>query len=496
MNGRMNRSRTTLAASAIALGMVALAQNEEDALRYSRTAPGGTARSWSLAGAFGAIGADPASATINPAGFGLYNASELSMTIGFEANNADATYYGTKASAGQQRMSVNNLALVLNYPNKGGDWRGGSFGISYDRQASYHWKELAKGDRVPSTILQRFVNEANGTAYSVLENLDSGPFPFTSGLAWYVYGIDTVPGTVDQYAPGIPFGSDTKQEHSIDASGRLSSTNIFYGGNYMDKLYIGMALGIIGTKYERYTKHTETSLDESIDLKTVQYKEDLLTTGNGIDVKLGVIGRITERVRLGAAFHSPMWLLLNDSYGYEMLTAFRAGDGFKEPSATGTYSYRVRTPWRAVLSGVYQAGKHGLVSVDYTYADQRSAHLGVSRDFQDNGEFDLANELIRNSFVGTHSLRVGTEWRSGNWYFRGGWAYQPDPYSEEDARHGTAYKQYTGGIGYRATHYSIDLAAVYGMRDGKYFQYTPALVKPTEAAYTDLRTFVTFALRP
>jgi hypothetical protein len=191
-----------------------------------------------------------------------------------------------------------------------------------------------------------------------------------------------------------------------------------------------------------------------------------------------------------------MWLLLNDSYGYEMLTAFRAGDGYKEPSSTGTYSYRVRTPWRAVLSGVYQAGKHGLVSVDYTYADHRSSHLGVSRDYVDNGEFDLANELIRNSFVGTHSLRVGTEWRSGNWYFRGGWAYRPDPYSEDDARRGTAYKQYTGGIGYRTTHYSIDLAALYGMRDGKYFTYTPSLVKPVEAAYSDFRTFITFALRP
>lgn len=492
MNGPMSRSRIALAACALALGMAALAQNEEDALRYSAIGPGGTARSWSLAGAFGAIGADPSSATINPAGFGLYNASELSVTLGFEANNADATHYGTKASAGQQRMSMNNMALVLNYPNKGGDWRGGSFGISYDRQASYNWKELAKGERVPSTILQRFVNEANGSHYDDLADF----FPFTSFLAWQTYGIDTIPGTTDQYAPGIPLGSDTKQEHSIDASGRLSSTNIFYGGNYMDKLYLGVALGIIGTKYERNTKHVETSLDESIDLKTVQYKEDLLTTGNGIDVKFGVIGRATERVRLGAAFHSPMWLLLNDSYSYEMLTAFRGGDGFKEPSTTGTFSYRIKTPWRAVLSGVYQAGKHGLVSVDYTYADYRNSRLRPSREFQDEYDYVRENDLIKNSFVGTHSLRVGTEWRSGNWYFRGGWAYQPDPYSKDDARHGTAYKQYSGGIGYRATHYSIDLAALYGMRDGKYFQYTPALVKPTEAAYSDFRTFVTFALRP
>lgn len=490
----MNNVRTPLAACALALGMSALAQNEEDALRYSNIGPGGTARSWALAGAFGAVGADPVSGSINPAGFGLYNASELSMTLGFEVNNADATHYGTKATAGQQRMSVNNMALALNYPNpNGGDWRGGTFGITYDRQASYYWKELAQGDRVPSTILQRFVNEANGTPYS---DLEGGAFPFTSGLAWYAYGMDTVPGTTDQYTPGIPFGSDTKQEHSIDATGRLSTTNFFYGNNYKDKLYVGLALGLVGVRYERYTKHTETSLDESIDLKTVLYKEDLITTGNGIDVKLGVIGRVSDRVRLGASFHTPMWLLLNDSYNYAMITSFRAGDGFKQESDPGTFSYRVITPWRATASGVYQAGKHGLVSVDYTFTDFRNARLRSSREYRDVYDFALENDTVKTSFIAAHSLRVGTEWRSGNWYFRGGWAYQPDPYSDKDARHGTAYKQYSGGIGYRTTHYSIDLAAVYGMRDGKYFQYPSALVKATDAAYSDFRTFITFALRP
>ncbi len=491
----MSRLGIALAACTIVLGPLCWAQNEEDALRFSRIVPGGTARSWSMAGAFGAVGADPASATINPAGFGLYNASEFSMTLGFEVNNAAATHYGTKASAGQQRMSLNNMALVLNYPNQGGDWRGGTFGISYDRQASFHWKELARGDDVPSTILQRFVNEANGTSWRRVEN---DAFPFTSSLAWWTYGIDTIPGDSMQFAPGIPFGSSTQQEHSIDASGRMNSTSFFYANNYLDKLYIGLAIGVVGVRYERYTRHNETSLDESVDLHTLQYKEDLITTGNGFDVKLGIIGRLSERVRLGASFHSPMWLLLNDSYSYEMQTAFRAGDSHKKASPTGTYSYRVNTPWSVTASGVYQAGKHGLVSVDYTYTDYRTARLRASRDLaaEDQYDFELENGLIKDAFTGTHALRVGTEWRSGHWYFRGGWAYQPDPYADQDARHGTAYKQYTGGIGYRATHWSLDLATLYGLRDGRYFQYTPTLVKPTDAAYTDFRTLITFALRP
>ena len=148
------------------------------------------------------------------------------------------------------------------------------------------------------------------------------------------------------------------------------------------------------------------------------------------------------------------------------------------------------------MSGVYQAGKHGLVSVDYTYTDYRDSRLRASREYQDTYDYALENDLIRKSFSGTHSVRVGTEWRSGKWYFRAGGAYQPDPYATDDARRGTAYRQYSGGIGVRDTHWSLDLAGVYGLRDGKYFQYTPTLVKPTEAAYTDFRTFLTFVLRP
>ena len=53
---------------------VARAQGEEDALRISSIRPGGTARSNGLANAFGAVGADPVSVAINPAGMALYRA--------------------------------------------------------------------------------------------------------------------------------------------------------------------------------------------------------------------------------------------------------------------------------------------------------------------------------------------------------------------------------------------------------------------------------------
>src|SRR6218665_630760 len=131
----------------VASAVTAMAQNEEDALLYSNILPGGTARSWGMGSAMGAVGADPVSASLNPAGFGLYNTSELSFTPAFEVNDAAALHYSTKASDTDTRLFLNNFSLMLSYPSKSGsDWRNSVFGISYDRQASFHWEERATGN--------------------------------------------------------------------------------------------------------------------------------------------------------------------------------------------------------------------------------------------------------------------------------------------------------------------------------------------------------------
>ncbi|MBS1583560.1 MAG: hypothetical protein JST66_15265 [Bacteroidetes bacterium] len=495
---KMNRSWALFGLGMLS-GTFVLGQNEEDALRYSQTLPGGTARSWAMGSAFGAVGADPASASLNPAGFGLYNTSEISFTPGFEVNDAKAKHYGTSATGNDNRFSFNNLSLMLSYPgSSGSDWRGGVFGVSFDRQASFHWEQRAVGDNVNSTILQRFVNEANGTAPGDLADA----FPFTSDLAYQTYALNPTGDTIaNTYDSAIPFGSDVRQEHTISTSGRLNTTSLFYAANYMDRLYIGGSLGIVGVRYDRRTTHRETTLDETLDLKDLSYQENLRTTGSGIDLKVGVIGRATDNLRLGLAFHSPMWLQMNDAYTYSMNTGFRTPDangktGYSWDSPDGAYAYRVRTPWRVVASAAYVAGKHGLVSVDYGYTNFRQSKLNSGVNAADDYDFSMENDVIHQDLRSTHSVRVGTEWRSGPWYFRGGWGYWPDAYADNDARQGTAYMRYTAGFGFRSEHVSVDLAGIYGTRDIKYFQYDPALVAATSERLTDTHGLLTIAFRP
>lgn len=479
------------------LSCTSLAQSEEDALRISMMSPSGTARSSGMANAFGALGADPVSSGINPAGFGLYRTSGLSITSLLEINESATTHYQTADRATQARFSFPNMALVLHYPGEeGSDWRSSSFGVVYDRRQSYHWSTEASGD-ANSTMLQRFVNEAEGTDYSNLAE----DFPFTAGLAWNGWGMDTIAGQPTSYYSFIPYGSATRQRHVIESKGRNAHTSFFYAGNFKDRLYLGLQVGVLSHRFERTLVHSENTLDQMLFLSNATYKERLVTSGSGFDVKAGFLVRITERLRTGASFHSPQWLLLNDAYNAELNTTWRTPDSegnyaYEALSPDGTFSYRLSTPWRATASAAYLAGANGSVSIDYEYADMSAMQLRAANNLEDLYDFAPENDAIASRFQAIHSIRVGTEWRAGNWYYRAGWGFVPDPYKSKDALHAGGQKTYAAGVGYRSEHITVDLGLNYLMQPLRFFQYSPELIDATTEQRTSYRSFLTVAFRP
>jgi len=473
-------------------------QNEIDALRASTIAPGGTARSIGIANAFGALGADAACLAINPAGMGLYRTSEFAFTPSFEINTINSTYNGQSASDAATRFYFSNLALILHSrAEQGSNWRHSSFGVVFDRQASNHWRSQAIGQGVRTSILDAFALQANGTRPEDLINAA----PFTAWPAYEAFGINPEDTLGTNYFAALPAGTKVDQTHTVVSRGATNNTSFFYSGNYMDQLYVGASVGIVGHRFTRTTTHAETVADENVDLKDMRYREDLTTTGNGLDVKVGAIYRFSERFRAGLAFQSPMWLQLNDVFVTEVSTNFRIPDSEGRTSYTGAspdgiFAYRVNSPWRTVVSAAYIAGANGLVSVDYTYADQRRMRLRPSNKLENSYDFRAENETIQNTFRATHSLRIGTEWRAGNWYFRMGWGFVPDAYQEQDPRHGQALKTYAGGLGYRTDHLGLDLGMNYEDRATNFFQYDPTLADVTNERRTNLRTLVTLSLRP
>lgn len=473
------------------------AQSEEDALRVSTMSPGGSARSNGMGNAFGALGADPISSGINPAGFGLYRTSGMSITSQLEVNGSKTLHYQTTDVATQARFSFSNMALVLHFPNDASsDWRSSTFGVVYDRRQSYHWSTEASGD-ANSTILQRFVNEAEGTDHTNVVDA----FPFTAGLAWNAFGMDTLAGQPSSYVSYIADGALVRQRHVIEANGRNAHTAFFYSGNYMDRLYVGLQVGVLSHRYERAITHADNTLDQSLEISNATYKENLATSGSGFDVKAGFLVRITERLRTGASIHSPQWLLLNDAYNAQLNTTWRTPDsegnyGYEALSPDGTFAYRLMTPWRAAASAAYLAGTNGSVSVDYEYADMSAMRFRAANALEDLYDFAAENDRIKARFTQVHTVRVGTEWRAGNWYYRGGWGYTPDPYRSTDLLHAGGQKTYAAGVGYRSEHLSIDLGLNYVVQPLRFLQYSPELIDPTEEERSSYRTFITFSFRP
>ena len=472
------------------------AQSEDDALRFAFQLPGGTARSGALAGAFGAVGADPGCIGLNPGGLGLYTRTEVSLTPSLEVNTTTSDHYGQGATGTADRFFLNNFALVLSTPTeRGSEWRYNTFGLVYDRNASHYWRREADAAPVNTSLLDYFADEAGGTFSGDLYSI----FPFTAGLAWDTYGIDPADPTDSlgtSYIPSFPSGTDVRQEHTIESEGATKTTSFFYAANYADKLFIGASLGIVGIRYDRTTVHRETTLDQGLDLATFTYREDLSTRGTGVDLKLGAVVQAGSSARVGLAFHTPMWVNMNDAYRTEMSTSFRAGDGYTQSSPDGAFAYRLRTPWRLLGSFAYVFGERGLVSVDAEWTDHRAAKLRKSLDGFDSYDFEAENQAIRNVAANTLSVRAGTEWRSGNWYFRAGVGYHPGAYVDTDARSGDALMRYTGGFGFRTDHLSLDLAYQQSNSSGAYYQYAAYLVEPTTDKRTTSQALLTIAYRP
>jgi hypothetical protein len=91
---------------------VLFGQNELDIYRFSNTFNEGSARFEAMAGSFGALGADPGVARINPAGFGRYSASSLGITTSYNQHENTAIFFGSKRESTLNQISFSQAHAV------------------------------------------------------------------------------------------------------------------------------------------------------------------------------------------------------------------------------------------------------------------------------------------------------------------------------------------------------------------------------------------------
>jgi hypothetical protein len=468
----------------------ALSQTSADALRYSRIDIGGTARYIGLSGAYGALGADFTSASTNPAGLGLYKSSEFINTPAVHIGNVQSDYNGTQGSDTRANFYLGNIGMVMtskgNSVSSKSGWRNVTFATGLNRLADFNHRYNMTGNNASNSLLDTYVNSANGIPYKQIEDDNYGNYAYDLNLAWWTFLLDLAKPAVDSTTYISPVQNDVSklQTKTIDSWGSMNEYVFSLGANYKDKLYLGMTIGLPYIRYYESVLYTESDIQNS-ELNYFNRIESLETHGSGVNFKFGFIYRIADWFRFGAAFHTPSWFgNMRDYYSATMISQFNTPDQngvtrYVKTSPAGNYNYDLQTPYRIQGNLAFIIGNVGLVSADYEFADYATSHFSAP-DYS----FSETNASIRNGYTGSHSFRVGTEWRYNIFSFRAGGKYFTSPYQNninDGSRFGVS-----AGFGLKSKHLFMDLAYAYTkMKDDYYFYNTPEVTSNPVANQTN-----------
>ncbi len=448
---------------ATALSLSVRAQNDVDALRYSMLDYGGTARSLGSGNAYGAVGGDFSSLSMNPAGLGIYRSGEFVFTPGLLSIDAKSNYYGQSATDNKYNFNISNLGLVFAKVNPGKEnatdsWVGGGFAIGYNRLANYNSVTYYSGYNDRSSLLNTYVDFLNSGNYGPSEVSDSDPFG--AGLAYETYLINPTPFDSTEYYAEI-FDGRVQQTKSIVTEGGYDEFVISFAGNFANKLYIGGTIGIPNIHYQSQSIYTETDInDEHANFSSFTLNDITETSGIGINGKFGLIYRVNDYLRFGAAVHTPSLIAMNDNYYSSMSSQLDTSGNYSFDSPYGEYSYQLITPWRVIGSAALTFKNIGMLSADYEFVDYSEASFNFNRSL-DAGDFsyeNTVNNTIDEKYGAVSIIRLGGELMYDVFRFRGGYVMSGSPFNEGIAADNAdlAKNTITAGIGIKEKSYFID----------------------------------------
>ncbi len=485
-----------------------MAQNDQDAIRYSQTTFGGTSRSKAMAGSFGALGADGSCMGTNPAGIGLYKKGDINISFGLKFFSVNATHNGTTTNTLKASVPFDGLTLVGAWYSKKNPDNHHSLGFGCNQIANYNSNFTVQGMSNKKSITQDMLATAKNTS---IDNLDQS----FAGLGFNSLVLDTINGPKNYYS-FVNTKYDLEQGKNVKTTGRINDYNINYAYGYKDKLYLGASLGIASVNYNYSSTYTEKDINDSMRLiykatptpqvsgtynydvyyyqgfggfKQLDYKEDYKTTGTGVNLKLGAIYRATDFMRFGASFVSPTIYTLTDAYIYKLETVFDGGNGYKvqSPDETkfpngGKFNYRIITPMKLTGSVAFLYKKIATLNIDYDYMDYRKASLQDAASSNSSstvssslGTFSGANSTIKAKYSSTSNLRVGGEVNLKPVFVRLGYAMYGSPFGDKFS--GDFVKTYyTGGVGFRKDKFYVDVSFTKMASNENYYMYNPNYV--------------------
>ena len=453
----------------VAITKNGFAQFSQDAVRFSVSQTGSTARIKAIGNAGTAIGGDLSSISGNPAGLGFFTKSEASITPEFNSTGVNSSYLITgrpgtdqaqynNASTGN--LNFNNASIVfynrVNSPvgsDKGLGWLSVNFGASYNRTADYYENITYGGTNNNNSITNYYADLANSNGLPNNNTLQD--MAYDHGL------IDLYTGNI--YKSNV-FGSTNapnkpvSQLDNIMRDGGKTEFNFSLGANYSNEFYIGGGIGISSIRYDMTDAFNESEyasiLDNNNNPVTTSYNSTYTqvqsTTGTGFDLRFGMLFKPVQTVRIGLTFTSPTWYTMQDDYTEQMYTTYSQFSPTNSTPQNYQTTYSFHTPLKASAGLAVFLG-NAFVTGDVEYVDYSSIRTSAGDGYSDPS---ADNHDLQTLYKSTANAHIGAELKLDQLYLRAGYGVQGNP----QKYYGTNINTISGGLGYHLSGgYYVDL---------------------------------------
>lgn len=447
------------------------AQQVSDALQYSNEDINGTARYRAMSGAFGALGGDISSLSVNPAGSAVFTTNFAAITLSNQNKKNNSSYFGTQTDAKDASFDMNQFGSlwVFNNTNPDSKWNKLSLAINYDKTNNFNNSIYSQGYNPTNSVSNYFSSYANGISESTLTGNPYGALSYNEQQAFLGYnGYLINPEAGNQYSSAVNPNGNYYQENRVESKGYSGKITFNIGAEYDKRFYFGFNLNAHVLDFENYTSFYEDYADSpgnnvATGVQASRFTNQLYTYGSGFSMQLGAIAKITNTLRLGLAYESPTWYNLNDELKQTLTIncpdcGTNADNFYADPNLVIFYpTYRLQTPSKYTGSLAYVFGGSGLISIDYSLRDYSNTK------FKPSNEFTTVNSNINNTLDVSNEIRVGAEYRIKQWSLRGGYRFEDSPYKNSSTVGNL--NSYSTGLGYNFGDIKLDMAYTYAKRD-------------------------------
>lgn len=437
-------------------------QNMEiEGLMFGTNNNEGSARYISVGGAMSAIGGDITSLSYNPAGIAIYKSSVIVLTPSVEINKSNAVFGESSRQKVNSNFNFSNVGALFSVKNKKfGIVENFNFGFAMNTLNSFNQKDRIN-HKTTNSISEQWLNEAISVNGTEDKEFSYDDFSFETVGAYYAWLVN-----FDSLASAYttPITGSVQQNSITIKEGSKRDFALSFGTNLKNKIYIGTSLSI---PYISYTSSTSFSEKDYANLnggfQSFNMTQIYENTGLGINLKVGVIYKPINFLRLSVAIQTPTQFSLEEKYTTDFTSEFDTVS-HENTSDLGSFSYKLITPWRANAGLAFVSKKFGFLSFDYELVDYASTRFDLVDEYIDLGS--SLNDNVKNKYQIAHNIKVGIESKIKQFRLRAGYTMQTSPLkaSYREATYDFSRHQFSGGIGYLWKRISVDASYRYTMR--------------------------------